>query len=133
MKPNLRPARWSDETFDPGKVFEVTDFTLFMYGLVRGDVILASGDGRPVYEGLEVWELDGVFRLGIPYFERSGLLTRLSGLVTASRVEFSVDPSRERDLVTHGPVTLVLFSAFRGRHAGSRLPDQDLGKTHQTS
>jgi len=115
MKPNLRPGLWSGESFAQGRVFEVTDFTLFMYGLVRGDLFLAGGEGRPVYEGLEVWELDGAFRLGIPYFERTGFLTRLSGLVTASKVEFSVDPERKPDLVSHGPVTIVLYSAFRGR------------------
>lgn len=115
MKPNVRPGVWPGESFPQGRVFEVVDFTLFMYGLVRGDVLLVGGEGRAVYEGLEVWELDGVFRLGIPYLERSGLLTRLSGLVTASKVEFSVPPDREADLVSHGEVTLVLASAFRGR------------------
>lgn len=121
MKGNLRPAFWAEEAF-VGRVFEVTDFTLFMYGLVRGDLILAGGEGRPVYEGLEVWELDGVFRLGIPYFERVGFLTRLSGLVTASKVEFSVAPERKADLIGHGPVTTVIESAFRGKRTGPLPP-----------
>lgn len=122
MKANLRPAFWAEQAF-VGRVFEVTDFTLFMYGLVRGDVILAGGTGRPVYEGLEVWELDDVFRLGIPYFEKSGFWTRLSGLVTASRVEFSVPVDRRPDLISHGPVTTVIESAFRGKRTGPPTMD----------
>jgi len=118
----VRPAVGEAEAFDTGEVFEVTDFTLFMYGLVRGDVFVAGGAGNPVYAELQVWELDGIFRLGIPYFEKGGLLTRLSGLFTASKVEFSVPPDRRSDLVSHGPVTLIVQSAFRGRREG-RSPD----------
>jgi hypothetical protein len=115
VKGNVKPSVWNEPVPADSRVFEVLDFTLFTYGLVRGDTLLAGGPGRPVYEGLEVWELDGVFRLGLPYFEAGGLLTRLSGLVTASKVEFSVDPDRRPDLVSHGPITAVLQSAFRGR------------------
>ncbi len=113
MKPNLRPAVWPAESCPGTRAFEVTDFTLFMYGLVRGDLILAGTEGKPVYEGLEVWKLDGAFRLGIPYFEDRGFLTRLSGLVTASRIEFSVPPDRRADLVSLGLV-IGVRSAFRG-------------------
>jgi len=114
MRHNLRPALWPEEVCPGARAFEVTDFTLFMYGLVRGDLILAGTGGKPVYEGLEVWELDGAFRLGIPYFETRGFLTRLSGLVTASRIEFSIPPERKADLVSHGLV-IAVQSAFRGR------------------
>ena len=123
MKSNVQPASWPHESFPGGRVFQVTDFTLFMYGLVRGDVFVAGGEGVPVYEGLEVWELDGKFRLGIPYFEKDGVLTRMSGLVTASKVEFSVPPERRADLVGHGPVTFVVESAFRGRRGGPSRPN----------
>ena len=115
MKPNERPAVWEAESFSGGRIFEVTDYTLFMYGLVRGDVFVAGGPGKPVYGELQVWELDGVFRLGIPYFERRSFLTRLSGLVTASKVEFSVPPERRPNLIGHGFVTVIVQSAFRGR------------------
>jgi len=113
MKPNLRVGTWPAALCPGTRAFEVTDFTLFMYGLVRGDLVLAGPVGKPLYEGLEVWELDGVFRLGIPYFETRGFLTRLSGLVTASRIEFSVPPERKADLVSHGLV-IAVQSAFRG-------------------
>ena len=112
MKPNVRP---SDRA--PG-AFEVLDFTLFMYGLVRGDVVQVGTGAKSMYEGLAVWELDGAYRLGIPYVERSGWLTRLSGLVTASKVEFSVPPDRKEDLVCVGPVVSVIESAFRGKRDG---------------
>ena len=118
----MRPMVWEAEAFPGGEVFEVTDFTLFMYGLVRGDILVAGGAGKPVYGELQVWELDGVFRLGIPYFEERSFLTRLSGLVTASKVEFSVPPESQESLVSHGLVTVIVQSAFRGRREGSPSP-----------
>jgi len=119
MKGNLRPL--VDETlsiqkeYPGGRAFEVTDFSLFMYGLVRGDRFVAATEGAVVYQELVVYELEGIFRLGIANpGRRGGWLTRLSGLVTASRVEFDVDPERFADLVSWGRVVAVLDSAFRG-------------------
>ncbi len=118
MKTNLKPL--ADETlsiqaeFPGGRAFEVTDFSLFMYGLVRGDKFVAAPEGPVVYQELVVYELEGLFRLGIAYPRRGGWLTRLSGLVTASRAEFDVDPARFADLIQWGRVVAVLDSAFRG-------------------
>jgi len=106
LKPNIRPLT--------GQAFEVLDFTLFMYGLVRGDVFLASLEGKPHYEELGVYELDGVWRLGVPYVERHSLWTKLSGLVTASKVEFTVAPADKDRLQFHGRVTSVVKNALRG-------------------
>ena len=123
MRANLKPL--AEETlsiqkeFPGGRAFEVTDFSLFMYGLVRGDRFVAATEGPVVYQELIVYELEGSFRLGIAYpRRRGGWLTRLSGLVTASRVEFDVDPERFADLVPRGRVVAVLDSAFRGPRRG---------------
>ena len=117
MKANLRLL-----TTDPpihgklptGSIFEVLDYTLFMYGLVRGDRILVNTVGPFVYEELAVYELDGRFRLGIPYYQKRSWLTALSGLVTASKVEFDLDPGRKSEVRCHGKVAAVVESALRG-------------------
>ncbi len=77
MRANVRPL-------DP-QTFEVLDYSLFMYGLVRGDAFTLATEGPPHYAELAVYELRGLYRLGIPYFEKHTLWTRLSGLVTQAR------------------------------------------------
>jgi hypothetical protein len=90
----------------------VLDYSLFMYGLVRGDVFVTNTEGVPVYSGLGVWELDGAYRLGLPFVERNNWLTRLSGLVTASRVEFTVDPADHSRITNLGFVVAVVQTAL---------------------
>ena len=106
MTANVRPL--DDHTF------EVLDYSLFMYGLVRGDAITLATEGTPHYAELAVYELDGLYRLGIPYFEKHTIWTRLSGLVTASKVEFTVAPQDRERVVRLGHVDQVVRSALRG-------------------
>jgi hypothetical protein len=96
------------------QTWEVLDFSLFMYGLVRGDVVEISQTGPAYYHELKLYELDGVWRIGIPYVEKNRLLTVLSGLVTASKVEFSVKPEDDGKLQDHGVIAAVRKSALRG-------------------
>jgi hypothetical protein len=119
MNPNicpLEPAQAPPETehWAGGRAFEVTDFTLFMYGLVRGDIVVASLEGKPHYQDLGVYELDGAWRLGLPFFETNRVWTMLSGLVTASKVEFTVAPGDKERLTWHGHIVAVVRSALRG-------------------
>jgi len=119
MRSNIRslePSETPGETHNwpGGSAFEVLDFTLFMYGLVRGDVFVASDRGTPHYQDLAVYELDGAWRLGLPFFEKHSLWTTLSGLVTASKVEFTVAPEDRKRLASHGFVVAVIRSALRG-------------------
>ncbi len=111
MKPNVRPLGPPDEG---QQSWEVVDFSLFMYGLVRGDVVEISQTGPAYYHELHLYELDGAWRIGIPYVEKNRLLTVLSGLVTASKVEFSVKPEEEGRLRDHGVIAAVRKSALRG-------------------
>ena len=117
MKSNIEPVAdaevQSSWTVPPGaRVWRVLDFSLFMYGLVRGDIFVSQAEGVPVYAGLAVWELDGATRLGIPFVERHTWLTTLSGLVTASRVEFTVDPADQPRLANLGVVVSVVQTAL---------------------
>jgi len=101
---------WVDR--EGSRVWRVLDYSLFMYGLVRGDIFVSHTEGVPVYSGLGVWELGGAHRLGLPVFERTNFLTRLSGLVTASRVEFTVDPVDQQRLLNLGLVIGVVQTAL---------------------
>ena len=119
MKPNIRPVILADAPADThrwpgGQAYEVLDFTLFMYGLVRGDIVVGSEQGTPHYQDLGIYELEGVWRLGLPFFEKHSFLTKLSGLVTASKVEFTVAPEDKDRLTFHGRVVAVVKSALRG-------------------
>ena len=119
MKANIRPLGPSEAPPDTtdwpgGTAFELLDFTLFMYGLVRGDVVVASFEGEPHYQNLGIYELQGAWRLGLPFFEKHRFWTTLSGLVTASKVEFTVAPDERPRLTFHGHVVAVIRSALRG-------------------
>jgi hypothetical protein len=117
MKANVEPvieseiqSAWIDR--EGSRVWRVLDYSLFMYGLVRGDIFVSHTEGVPVYAGLGVWELGGAHRLGLPVFERNTVLTSLSGLVTASKVEFTVDPADRYQLGNLGFVIAVVETAL---------------------
>ena len=107
MKANLELVPTAEQEISwivpPGaRVWRVLDFSLFMYGLVRGDIFVSHTQGVPVYAGLG----------GIPFVERQTWLTTLSGLVTASRVEFTVDPEDQPRLTNLGFVVSVVQTAL---------------------
>jgi len=95
MVSNVRPL----DSADPPQGYEVLDYTLFCFGLIRGDIIdVGPGPSLPKFVGTGVWEQDGCWRVGIPQFETKKLLTRLAGLFMAGRVEFSVPPNERGQL-----------------------------------
>ena len=113
MKANILPIPidLSETLFarKPGaKTYKVVDYTLFMYGLIRGDIIVACHEGEPLFIDLAVYELDGAARAGLPQVESGGFLTRLSGLVTAGKIEFSVTPDERERLVAVGRIIGIL-------------------------
>ena len=113
MKANILPVPidLSETLFarKPGaKTYKVIDYTLFMYGLVRGDIIVACHEGEPLFIDLAVYELDGNARAGLPIVETHGFLTRLAGLLTAGKIEFSVAPDERERLQTMGRIIGIL-------------------------
>jgi hypothetical protein len=109
MKANVLPIALdlSKTEFSSGSglaTFQVIDYSLFMYGLVRGNLLVVAHEGQPRFSDLEAWELDGVVRVGLPQIEKTGFLTRIAGLVTASKVEFSVTPEESPRLHNLGKI-----------------------------
>ena len=91
----------------PGlRAFQVLDYSLFMYKLVKGDLVLVGPQAKPRFADLTVYELDQAFRVGIAQVEpKMGFLTRLAGLLLAGKIEFSVSPEESSRLVVLGRIT----------------------------
>jgi len=95
MKANILPVMTvlsADETaMTPDlRIFEVSDYSLFQYGLVRGDRIFVSNYGKPKFIELAVYFFDGIYRAGIPQWGDSAWLNRAARFITASKVEFVI-------------------------------------------
>ena len=97
------------------RVFEIDDYSLFQYGLVRGDRIFVSNFGPAKYTELVVYLFDGIYRAGIPYLGNNAWFNRLARFITASKVEFIVPSAEYAKLVRIGRIIRMVSGPVHHR------------------